>query len=209
MSLQNLLISEADINLYRTISPSVETAKRIVPFVQEAQELDLRPLVGDVFYSELLLQGTGVPLLEGEYYTDLNGHSIWFEGLRAPLAHWAYARFLENQQITVTSHSVVVKDNPYSTPIDSKTLSQRVVQVRSSAHAYWLQVEKYLSVKKSQNPTTLPFSLYTGIESAKSFESGIRITAIDSFTRKYSWTEICSRNCSTPCGSYLNCGRCV
>lgn len=184
---QILLIDESVIQQYRTISPSVNEAKRITPFVYEAQVFDVKPLLGAPLYDDLIKNKTAakyVTLLGGQEYTDPLGYTVNFDGLNAVLAYFAYARFLENQQITVTSHSVVTKDSPYSTPVDSKTLMQRIAQARSGALAYFEQVDKFLCDKNHADPNAYPLWWKGYVEKPRT--SGARISAVDGFTRRFS-----------------------
>lgn len=184
---QTLLIDETVIQQYRTISSSVNEAKRITPFVYEAQIFDLKPLLGAPLYDDFVKNNTDakyLELLNGAEYIDPQGYLCNFDGLKAALSYWAYARFLENQQITVTSHSVVTKDNPYSTPIDSKTIMQRVAHARSGGLAYYEQAEKFLYDKNFEDPNNYPLWLKSIRKKPKT--SGMRITKIDAFNRQYS-----------------------
>lgn len=190
---QTYLIDESVIQQYRTISSSVNEAKRVTPFVYEAQVFDLKPLLGGVLYDDFVKNkalAKYVTLLNGEDYLDASGYSVHFEGVAPVLAYFAFARFLENQQITITSHSVVTKDSPYSTPVDSKILSQRVSQARSGALAYWEGVAKYLCDKS----TTYP--LWGKEISGKPRTSGARISSVDGFTRRFGTSTVHEIGCT-------------
>lgn len=210
---QILLIDEAYISTYRTIASTVNEAKRVTPFVYEAQVFDLKPLLGAALYDDFIdntLAPKYVNLLNGEQYVDPNGYTVNFEGVGACLAYFAYARFLENQQITVTSHGVVTKDSPYSTPVDSKTLTQRINQVRSGAYVYFEQAAKYLTDKNTSTPNTYPLWLTNIPDTRKT--SAPRLSAVDGFNRRYSRGNSCGSikpcGCLRPCTSYIRYGYC-
>jgi hypothetical protein len=207
---QVLLIDETYINTYRTIASTVNEAKRVTPFVYEAQVFDLKPLLGATLYDDLIDNTTDakyLTLLNGEQYVDPNGYTVNFEGLGACLVYFAYARFLENQQITVTSHGVVTKDSPYSTPVDSKTLTQRINQVRSGAFVYFEQVAKYLTDKNTSTPNTYDLWLNDLPDTRKT--SAPRLSAVDGFNRRFSkGGSLRPCGCVRPCTSYIRYGYC-
>jgi hypothetical protein len=207
---QVLLIDEAYISTYRTIAATVNEAKRVTPYVYEAQVFDLKPLIGQALYDDLIANVNDpkyISLLNGEQYTDANGYTVNFEGLGACLAYFSYARFLENQQITVTSHGVVSKDSPYSTPVDSKTLTQRINQVRSGAFVYFEQAAKYLTDKNIADPANYPLWLKYIPDTRKT--SAPRISAVDGFNRRFDKSgSLRPCGCLRPCTSYIRYGYC-
>ena len=52
----NNLITITDIQGYKPLSKNTDTDKKVNPFIQEAQEFELRPFMSDQFYSELVTQ---------------------------------------------------------------------------------------------------------------------------------------------------------
>lgn len=198
---QTLLIDETVINQYRTISSSVNEAKRITPFVYEAQVFDLKPLMGAALFDDCCINKTVAPyvdLIAGTQYTDSNGHAVIFEGIGAALAYFAYARFLENQQITITAFGVVQKETPYSSNVDARVLQQRTTQARSGALAYWMQAAKYLTDMNAAAPGTFPLWLY---DAPKTKSSGAKISAVDSFSRRFAGKQ--RTNCNGANGGFL------
>lgn len=183
---QQFLIDETTLLQYRTISSSVNEAKRITPFIYEAQVFDLKPLMGAALYDDCVINKTVAPyaqLIAGTQYTDTNGHAVIFEGIGAALAYFAYARFIENQQITITAFGVVQKETPYSSNVDARTIQQRATQARSGALAYWAQAAKYMTDMNAAAPGTFDLWLY---DTPKTKASGAKISAVDSFTKKFS-----------------------
>lgn len=201
-----LLITETEINVYKYLAPTINSAQRILPFCYEAQELDVRPLMGDEFYfiyqQQVLSEMTA--LHSGTTYTNANGNSVIFDGCIKVIVHYAYARFLENQQISVTANSVVSKESPYSTPTDPLTIKQRVTQIRSAAWAYWIECVKFIEAYRSTYPNSFP--LWKGIRQTNT--SGVKITAVDKFNRVFGWEIVCGKSCLTACNCYRLNGYC-
>lgn len=58
-------------------------------------------------------------LLNGGYYKDCDGVEHRFEGVKAALAYFAYARFVRNHPVNITPFGVVAKAGDDSTPVSS------------------------------------------------------------------------------------------
>ena len=87
-------------------------------FIREAQQLDLKPLLCESFYCELLEKKEKPiykKLIEGGSY-EYEDKKYCFEGLGTVISYFAYARFVFKSNIVSTSHGFVVKDTPYSDP---------------------------------------------------------------------------------------------
>lgn len=145
----NLLITLADFNEDKLI-PSVTESAKVEKSIRDAQEFDLRPLMGDAFYSDLVKNLTDdkyQTLMNGEEYVNDNSETIIFPGLRMALKYWAYARHIESLPFNVTSHGIVNKLQDNSQPVSSKTIAAQVEAARSGAVEYWSMAVKYLKVK--------------------------------------------------------------
>jgi hypothetical protein len=167
-----LLLSLTDFTSDKLI-PGITASAKVDTIVMEAQEFDLSPLLGDALYYDLLKHKTDanyVKLLSGEEYVDSNNNTIKFPGLKMALKYWAYARHISTNPMTVTTHSVVMKTNPHSEPLDRKLLDRAVEEERSKAAAFWRQAEKYLNNKKTL------FPLWKATDAVP--RRGVRITAI-------------------------------
>lgn len=151
---------------------------RLESSIREAQQFDLRPVLGDAMYYDILLNYDGSDsstdkyddLILGTQYTNQNNETIIFSGLRMCIKYWAYARYLSRQQVNVTARGIAIKTNPHSDPVDSKTISVEVQSARSGAVAYFEEAKKFLNGKQST------YTLWKG-EKVKT-RSGFRITAV-------------------------------
>jgi hypothetical protein len=150
----NLLITKEEFQADKLIPQSTDTA-RVEKAIREAQQFDIRPLLGDALYYDLLKNTTEEKyqsLLNGEEYQNAQSETILFSGLRMAIKYYAYSRFILSQQVNVTSHSVVEKLNQYSQPSQEKTIVREAEQAKSGAAEYWNEAKAYLNCKSTDFP---------------------------------------------------------
>jgi hypothetical protein len=155
------LITLSDIKNYKPISSNINTANKLDVYISEAQHMDLRPLLGDPFYYDLLKDFEGSPSLNK--YQDLyNGceyqignYTFKHEGLKPILAYLTYSRFIISSNDEPTPFGQVQKTNPYSQPVPDKTLQSKSDQAKSGAFSYWEQTLKYLNHNYKKYPLWL------------------------------------------------------
>ncbi|UPT66887.1 MAG: hypothetical protein M0D57_21070 [Sphingobacteriales bacterium JAD_PAG50586_3] len=149
------LISVTDFAAYKELSVNIDDTTRINPYILQAQQFDLKPLVGEVFYKDIIDNPTSTEnslLLTGGAYAYQN-KSYEFSGLKSALVYFAYARLLENQNINVTRFGVVFKNNAdVSERVDEKTLQRLILQARNQARAYWDECEVFLNRQSTDFP---------------------------------------------------------
>lgn len=88
-------------------------------FIREAQDFDLKPLLCEDFYYDLVAGRLTTPYLElidGGNYT-YNSRTYFFRGLADVLAYFTYARFILKSNYVSTSHGFTTKTTPYSDPM--------------------------------------------------------------------------------------------
>lgn len=150
-----LLLTATDFAPYRELSPNIDDATRLNPYIAQAQQFDLKPLLGELFYQNLTdnpATTENALLLSGGSYT-YNGNTYCFAGLKAALVFYAYSRFIDNQNVNITRFGVVYKNNPeVSERVDEKTLQRLVLQARDQAMGYWIECEQFLKRNPSQYP---------------------------------------------------------
>ena len=152
------LISISDFSGYPAISTNVNTAKKLDPYITEAQRFDLLPILGQELYWDLINDFTASPslveygdLFNGSEYT-ISGKTFKHEGLKPALIYFTYARYRMNANEEETAGGLVTKNNPYSEPASEKTIARRVDQARSAAFAYMEPVIKFLNDKHLDYP---------------------------------------------------------
>lgn len=151
------LITVADIKVYKSLTTNTSGMK-IDSEINEAQEFDLRPILGDEFYLALLDDFNASPslatysdLFNGVTYT-YGAYQYQHDGLKAVLCYYAYARYLNNSNTNSTAFGMVQKRNDDSDPISEKTLARLVGQAVSGAKAYEQRILDYLSRNSSTYP---------------------------------------------------------
>jgi hypothetical protein len=174
----NPLITLQDIREIKSISLNLNSNKELDPHILEAQDFDLRPLMGDNFFLDFLEDFEDSPSLS--QYSDLwNGCTYTFqnekfkhEGLKAVLAYHSFARYTSEANIQSTPTGFVHKTNQYSEKVEDKAISRKVAQARSAAQICEGRVIDYICRHKSLYP------LYKGNNQTKKYSSGMKIRSI-------------------------------
>lgn len=145
------LITISDIKDLKTISLNTNTEKKLDPFILEAQQFDLKKLMGDAFYLDFMNDFDGSPSLST--YSDLfngttficGGYTYKHEGIKTVLAYLAYARYVLNSNVESTAFGTVNKITAESRSVDEKTINRLYAQAYNGAMEYWADVKKYLN----------------------------------------------------------------
>jgi len=165
------LITYSDFSNYRDISSNISAAKRIDPYILEAQEIDIRSLLGDIFYNEVVSNPSNYStLLNGGTY-DYDGYTYSFKGLKAVHVYFAYARFVMNDDVKSTPSGMVNKLNQNSERVTEATINRISRNARDIASAYWQQCYDFLCLQTD--------SIYNNWEGKRKTNGQIEITAID------------------------------
>lgn len=100
--------------LTRKMSAHLDKDK-IDSFIREAENMDLKPVMGDGLMYAVRRDADAFPmLLNGGTYKGADGAVRTFEGLKSALAYFTYARFVRNGDGNVTRVGFTVKDNEHS-----------------------------------------------------------------------------------------------
>lgn len=146
-----LLVSKTEIAAKRPISKSVADAK-INPFIEDAQQLDLLPLLGEKLFFDLFKNPSVYTdlMAEKEYVYDDN--TITSPGLKTVLIDFAYARYVMHGSQTDTPFGLVQKDYEGSTPVSRTDKKEGYKFHQQTAMQYWAQVELYLLRNRDTYP---------------------------------------------------------
>lgn len=145
------LITIENIKEFRPMSSSIPQ-DRIAPYIQEAQQFDLKRLLGDPFYADFMLRfdnnadskyAAYQALLKGTTYT-INGNNVEYPGLIGYLSYMTLARFFNNNQINVTKYGLVTKSMEQSEPLDWKAVAAAVAELRSNALNFQVDIRQFL-----------------------------------------------------------------
>lgn len=118
-------------------------------FIREAQDFDLKPLLCEDFYFELL-EKKNLPewklLIDGGDYIHL-GKNRSFRGLGDVLAYFTYARFYRKSNNVSTSHGFVNKTTPNSTPLDTAEKNNMYYKYKKDANLIFEDFKIFMSRK--------------------------------------------------------------
>lgn len=152
------LISASDFNPYKTLSINVNAVKKVDPFILEAQEFDLKNLMGDSFYYDLIKDFNNSPSLS-KYYDLFNGstyicdgNEIYQSGIKAVLIYLSYSRYVAVSNIEATAFGTVHKKEEFSEPVSESTIKRLKDQAYSGALEYWQGVEKFIKSNFNDYP---------------------------------------------------------
>ena len=147
------LITKADILARREISSNVPD-KKINPFIDDAQFVDIQKLLGGSLFNDLIQNSTDanyVSLLdEGTY--EYNGVTYTNIGLKAVLVEYAYSRYILLGANTDTPFGLVQKDNGTSTQSDYNTKKSMSKASENLAFNYWENVKRFLDRNRADYP---------------------------------------------------------
>lgn len=175
---QPLLISRDDIIAYRSISANANVSKKLEPFILEAQESDLKNLLGNPLYNDLLNDYLGSPSLST--YEDLFNGSSWtcggkayyHRGIKVVLVYFSYARYVMNSPFESTAFGTVVKKDQYSEVQDQKAVQKIYDDALMLALSMWADVKDYLDYTKPDLWSCTNNENYTRISAADPLRHG-------------------------------------
>jgi hypothetical protein len=147
-----LLISFNDIKALKPISNNIDIPKKVDLAIQDAQEFDIRPLIGESFYLAIVANPSAyADLLNGVSYT-ISGDEYESPGVKKCLALFAYARIKNDANDHDTAYGTMNKNNPYSTGVSEATKVRQLKEIRDQAQYYWKRIEMYLNEKSNDYP---------------------------------------------------------
>lgn len=147
------LVSKSDLDNYKYIADSVKNSISWPQFVSEAQLLDIKFWLTDALLNEIITQASTLPvsltvanlaLLNGGTYT-YQTRTYLFQGLKACIIYYAFARFANRTSVNFTAAGVVVKDSDFSTPATDKQIQRIETEARLTADALKCEILSYLN----------------------------------------------------------------
>ena len=168
-----MLVDKTDIINHVEISKGVKDAKKN-PYIKNAERLDLRPLLGELLYNDLVKNPTdteNVKLLDPFEYT-YEGNLYNHEGLKKVLCLFAGARYFLYGSFTDTPFGYVQKNTPDSTPGEYNDRKSKYTNEKQIAMSFYSDVEKFLNRNSSL------FPLWDNGNCSTNRRSGMRLTKI-------------------------------
>ena len=162
--MRKLIIAPTNIYEFRPLAKDIPS-DRILPYIQEAQQLDLKQLLGDALWLDFLTRfdqsldakyAAYQELLVGSIYT-YGEIQIENPGLIGYMSYMTLARFYANNQVNATKYGLVQKLNDQSQPLDSKAVQAAITELRSNALALQVDIVKFLT----NNGASFPLYTYS------------------------------------------------
>jgi hypothetical protein len=151
-----MLITDIDLKKIIQVSEHTEEDK-INTAIKEAERFDLKDLLGEELFWDLINNTTQqkyIDLLDGKSYTNKEGNTVQFEGVKIVISYFASARLLKlNNNLEVTRYGTMVKlaKNLSQVP-DPKMTSKTIADLQSIANEYFKEIEKFLDLNKEIYP---------------------------------------------------------
>lgn len=115
---KHIITSSEVLELARSMSTNIDKSN-IETFIDESEQLDIKPAIGDQMFIKLLDGVSPGILMNGGRY-ESNGKSYMFSGLKKALAYYVYARLVKCGNGVQTRFGFVQKDDEYSSKSDLK-----------------------------------------------------------------------------------------
>lgn len=144
-----MIITLADIRKTRDVSSSLKEA-RINQYIRDAELSDLRPLLGEVLYQDIVTnptdtaRGSYPDLLDGAVYP-YSDYTYTHPGIKDVLVDLAYARYRFFGSDIDTPFSTVVKQSQDSQPTGVSRNREIYSAIRKVAFAKWELVKDFLN----------------------------------------------------------------
>lgn len=133
------LISVTDFTNNKYLSQNLDD-RDIDPIIDEAQEFDLKPVLGRELYLDLITNFTETKyqeLLNGKTYTPTGYTSpVQFQGLKEVLKYYVYKRMIVLDGVKSTNSGFVMKTLENSERISGTQRTQMIAQAASGARSH-------------------------------------------------------------------------
>jgi hypothetical protein len=147
------LVNKSDLDNYKLVADSVKNATTWPQFVSEAQNFDVKDWLGGDILNEILTQlSTSPSSLSTANIALLNGGSYvyqtktyFFQGLKACIIYYAFARFTNRSPYNYTAAGIVTKETEFSTPVSDKIIQRIEAENRLMAESIRDEVILFLN----------------------------------------------------------------
>jgi len=153
-------VTKDDLDGYKHVADSVGNDDKWPQFVSEAQLFDVKPWLGDELLNEISQQFSGSPsavsdenlkLLNGGTYT-YNSKTYMFQGLKASIIYYAFARFTNRTPYNYTAAGIVSKQSDFSDPVSDKVIQRLETEANLMGEAVRDEVVLFLNRNSEDYP---------------------------------------------------------
>lgn len=139
-----LLIQVSDITGLESFSANTEFTKKVRPHIIDAQEFDVRPLLGEELYVDICDNVANYTDLLNEKTYIYKNKTYRSPGLKAVIVMYFKSRYTQEANFHDTAYGVKFKSNDYSADVPEKAIARRAQREISGAEVYWTRVKAYL-----------------------------------------------------------------
>lgn len=147
-----ILITADHINKVKPLAPALDFAKYCHPVIREVQDMDIRKALGNVFYYDLLANATSnndyVKLLDGEDYTNEQGYTVSFRGLRHCIAVYFWSRYILTLNTHAKSGSYASNLSDHTQHVSDKKILEQSAQYKENGKQYLMDCLEYIYIKR-------------------------------------------------------------
>lgn len=163
------IITPEEVRQYGRAMSSHVDKKVLEALIQETENMDIRPVLGAVFFQNLVEADREEPfvklLLDGGYYpyvfdptfdatfqqpaVVLDAH---FQGLKAAVAYYVQAKLVKTNDNQITRFGVVQKDSEYGTRPSLAERNDQYNDLASIADQYLRDTLEYLNIYRERYP---------------------------------------------------------
>ena len=148
-----LLINRNDMIPYCQVAIHSREEEMLQPHILASQLVDIKAVLGNALYTDMVANRYDDKyklLLEGGTYTNQNNNVVTFQGLKASISCYTYARYMLSKNAVDTPFGMVAKTNEYSEKADASIIQSIASAKRSEATAYMNECIEFIK----QNLTT-------------------------------------------------------
>ncbi len=135
----------------RHFSENMNFDKQVRPIIEEVEQLDMKPLLGQrLFIALQTIDKAGDPeqepllkLLQGGQYEGCGGTAI-FEGVYKAEAYYVYARLLRNPNGFLSTTGFRTSTDTYSSYAEYKERESTIIAVKQAADSYMADCMAYI-----------------------------------------------------------------
>ena len=124
-------------------------------YLREAQEFDLKELITDEFYHDLINNASVTKykkLIDGGTY-NFEDRDYTFSGIDKALAYFSYGRMMMFANVVSTSHGIVVKKTSDSTPLAIEERKNFYYSHKKNGNRIFEEVKKYIERFEADYPS--------------------------------------------------------
>lgn len=191
------LVSAEYVRNLKQLTANVQDA-RLDMFINEAQDLDIKPFLGEIFYYQMQTilsdyyaqpeprpdptteQQNFINLYQGVTYVNQQGFTIIYEGLKPTVGLFSFSRFVQWDSTRYTRTGSVVKNHEQSDILSEKAIARNTDQARSEANAHANEVQRYLRNMHASFP-----NYWFNLRNKQARQPGPRISGIDKNSYNY------------------------